>query len=34
VINLSEKYPEILSMLIVCEDKIGVRGDFEMRILK
>lgn len=34
VINQSEKYLEILSMLIICEDKIGVRGDFEMRILK
>jgi len=34
VINQAEKYPEILSMLIICEDKIGVRGDFEMRILK
>ena len=33
-INQSEKYSEILSMLIICEDKIGVRGDFEMRILK
>lgn len=34
VINQSEKYPEILSMLIICEDKVGVRGDFEIRILK
>jgi uncharacterized protein len=34
VINLSEKYPEILSLLIICEDKIGIKGDFEMRILK
>jgi ApbE superfamily uncharacterized protein (UPF0280 family) len=34
VINLSEKYPEILSMLIICEDKIGVRGDFEIKLLK
>ena len=34
VINQSEKYPEILSMLIICEDKVGLRGDFEMRILK
>ena len=34
VINQSEKYPEILSLLIICEDKIGVWGDFEMRILK
>jgi len=34
VINQSEKYPEILSMLIICEDKIGIRGDFELRLLK
>lgn len=34
VINQSEKYPEILSMVIICEDKIGVRGDYEIRILK
>ena len=34
VINQSEKYPEILSMLIVCEDRIGIRGEFEIRVLK
>ena len=34
VINSSEKYPEIISMLIICEDKIGIRGDFEIRLLK
>lgn len=34
VINQSEKFPEILSMLIVCEDKVGIRGDFEIRFLK
>lgn len=34
VIKQSEKYPEILTMLIICEDKIGIRGDYEMRILK
>jgi len=34
VITQSEKYPEILSLLIICEDKIGVRGEFEMRFLK
>jgi len=34
VINQSEKYPEILSLLIICEDKIGIRGEYEMRILK
>ncbi len=34
VINQSKKFPEILSMLIVCEDKVGIRGDFEIRFLK
>jgi len=34
VINASEKIPEILSLLIICEDKIGIRGDFDIRILK
>lgn len=34
VINQSEKYPEILSMLIVCEDKVGIRGEYEIRFLK
>jgi ApbE superfamily uncharacterized protein (UPF0280 family) len=34
VINMSEKYPEIISMLIICEDQIGIRGDFEIRLLK
>jgi len=34
VINQSEKYSEILSLLIICEDKIGIRGEYEIRILK
>jgi len=34
VISQAEKYPEILSLLIICEDKIGVRGDYEIKILK
>jgi ApbE superfamily uncharacterized protein (UPF0280 family) len=34
VINKSEKYSEILSLLIICEDKIGIRGEYEIRILK
>ncbi len=33
-IKYSEKYPEILSLLIICEDKIGIRGEYEMRILR
>lgn len=34
VISQAEKYPEILSLLIICEDKIGVKGEFEIKILK
>jgi len=34
VIKQSEKYSEILSLLIICEDKIGIRGEYEMRVLK
>lgn len=34
VINQSDKYPEILSLLIICEDKIGIKGENEIRILK
>jgi ApbE superfamily uncharacterized protein (UPF0280 family) len=34
VIKQSEKYPEILSLLIICEDKIGIWGEYDMRILK
>lgn len=34
VIKQSEKYPEILSLLIICEDKIGIRGEYEIRVLK
>jgi len=34
VINQSEKYPEILAMLVVCEDKVGIRGEYEIRFLK
>ena len=34
IINASEKIPEILSLLIICEDKIGIRGDFDIKILK
>ncbi len=34
VIKQAEKYPEIQSLLIICEDKIGVKGENEIRILK
>lgn len=34
VINQAEKYSEILSLLIICEDQVGIRGDYEIKILK
>lgn len=34
VINQTEKYAEILTLLIICEDKIGIRGENEIRILR
>ncbi|MFW6246382.1 MAG: UPF0280 family protein [Tangfeifania sp.] len=34
IIGKAEKYPEILSLLIICDDKIGVKGEFEIKILK
>lgn len=34
VINKADKYPEIQSLLIICEDKIGIKGENEIRILK
>ena len=33
-INMAEQIPEIISLLIICEDKIGIRGDLELRLLK
>jgi ApbE superfamily uncharacterized protein (UPF0280 family) len=34
VIKQAEKYPEILSLLIICEDKVGIKGENEIKILK
>ncbi len=34
VINKADKYPEIMSLLIICDDKIGIKGENEIRILK
>ncbi len=34
VIHQAEKFPEILSLLIICDDKIGIRGELEIKILK
>lgn len=34
VIRKAENYPEIQSALIICDDKIGLKGENEIRILK
>ncbi|HPF51087.1 MAG TPA: UPF0280 family protein [Draconibacterium sp.] len=34
VINKAEKYPEIESLLIICDDQVGIKGENEIRILK
>ena len=34
VMRLSEKYPEILSLVIICEGKAGIRGKFEVKMVK
>lgn len=34
IINEANIHPEILSLLIICEDKVGVWGEFEIKILK
>lgn len=34
VIKQAENFPEIQSLLIICEDKVGVKGENEIRILK
>jgi len=34
VIKQAENFPEIQSLLIICEDKIGIKGENEIRILK
>ncbi len=30
----TERFPEILSAVIICRDKIGIRGMFEMKLIK
>lgn len=34
VIQQAENFPDIIAVLIICDDKIGIWGDLEMRILK
>ncbi|MDP4184760.1 MAG: UPF0280 family protein [Bacteroidota bacterium] len=34
VLNLTEKIPEILSCIIVCKDKVGIRGNYELKLIR
>ena len=34
VIKQAEKYPDIQTVLIICEDKVGIKGENEIKILK
>ena len=34
VIGQTEQFPEILSAVIICRDKMGIRGTFEMKLIK
>jgi len=34
VTQQTERFPEILSAVIICRDKIGIRGKFEMKLLR
>jgi uncharacterized protein len=34
VTQQTEQFPEILSAVIICRDKIGIRGQFEMKLIK
>jgi len=34
IIIQTERFPEILSAVIICRDKIGIRGKFEMKLIK
>jgi len=33
-ISQTEQFPEIISAVIICRDKIGIRGKFEMKLVK
>jgi uncharacterized protein len=33
-LEYAEKFPEILSLVIICEGKVGIRGNFEIKMLR
>jgi len=34
MLDISGKYPEIISVVIICNDKLGIRGIYDMKIIK
>ncbi len=34
VLKQTEKISDILSVVMICDDKIGIRGDYEMKLIK
>ncbi len=32
-LEFAEKFPEILSVIIICNDKVGIRGTYEIKLL-
>jgi hypothetical protein len=34
VLKLSEEFPDILSLVIICDGKLGIKGNFEVKLLK
>lgn len=34
VLSYSEEFPEIEAIVIICEDKVGIRGNFDTKFLK
>lgn len=34
LIDQTQQFPEILSAVLICRDKIGIRGKFEMKLIK
>ena len=34
IIDRTAEFPEILSAVIICRDKIGIRGNYEMKLIK
>ncbi len=34
ILKRTETYPEIIAAVMICEDQVGIRGEFEMKLLK